>query len=214
VSRESKILIGVLVVIIGGLIGLFVAMNSGADTPGKATDPAALIQKDSHKQGAGSVQLVEFGDYQCPACGKAYPIVKQLQKDYDGKLTFYFRNYPLTQLHPNAMAAANAAEQAADLGKFWEMHDKLYESQADWSELSASAAADKFADYAKGLGIDGNKVKQAATDSLFKDRIAQDVADGDAQKVQATPTFFVNGKAIETNDYASIKAAIDAALKG
>jgi protein-disulfide isomerase len=214
VSRESKILIGILVVLVGGLIGLFVLANGGQEDKGKAANPTALTQKDSHKQGSGSVQLVEFGDFQCPACGKAYPIVKQIQKEYDGKLTFYFRNYPLTQLHPNAQAAANAAEQAADLGKYWEMHDKLYETQSEWSELNSDAAASKFAEYAKALGIDGDKVKQAAVNNTMKDRIAQDVADGDAEKVEATPTFFVNGKTIQTNDYATLKAAIDEALKG
>src|SRR5688572_5210284 len=118
-SRESKILIAVLVAVVGVMIGLFaLANNNSSDAPTAVGDPQKIIRENSHKLGTGPVQLVEFGDYQCPACGAAQPSVKQLLKDYEGKLTFYFRNFPLTQIHRNTTTAAQAAEAAGDQGKF------------------------------------------------------------------------------------------------
>ncbi len=215
-SREAKILIGILVVIVGGMIGLFVVMNQGGSTnTGGLVDDKTLIKSTTHQEGSGSVKLVEFGDYQCPACGNAYPIVQQIMKDYQGKVTLYFRNFPLTNLHPNATVAANAAEEAADLGKFWQMHDLLYEKQKEWVGLPQAQAIAKFADYANSLGIDGSKVADAATNQTEKSRIDADVTDGNTLQVNATPTFYVNDRQVTSGvGYNDLKAAIDAALKG
>ena len=212
-SREAKILAGVIVAIAAGMIGLFVVANGNSTSAPKATgSKTAFVRPSSHKIGSGPIQLVEYGDYQCPACGAAYPVVQQIMKQYDGKVTLYFRNFPLTELHPNAQAAANAAEEAGAQGKYWEMHDKLYESQKDWIDQSASGAADKFAGYARALSLADTKVKSAAEDSTHQQVIAQDRADGDAQGVNSTPTFFVNGKKIDKNDFATLRDAIESAL--
>jgi protein-disulfide isomerase len=212
VSREAKILTAILVVVVGGMIGLFAIANKSAPAP--TGDKSKIIRDTSHKQGSGDVQLVEFGDYQCPACGAAYPNVKQLQKDYDGKVTFYFRNFPLTELHPNAMAGANAAEAAAAQGKFWEMHDRLYEKQAEWSTLSAGDVTAKFVDYAKDLGLDADKFKKALDGKELQSVIDQDVADGTALGINGTPTFYFNGEQYTgKNDYSSLRDALEAKLK-
>ncbi|HSX01546.1 MAG TPA: thioredoxin domain-containing protein, partial [Candidatus Saccharimonas sp.] len=160
-TRESKILIAVLVLIVGAMVGVFLLANGSGSTNNPKGDKTALTRPDTYKQGTGSVQVVEYGDYQCPACGAAYPVVKQLQQDLPGQFTLYFRNFPLTQLHANAMLAANAAEAAGAQGKYWEMHDKLYESQKDWSNLAAGDAEAKLVGYAKDLGLDADKFKQA-----------------------------------------------------
>jgi len=110
-SKEAKILTAILVVVVGAMIGLFVIANQGG-APAPTGDKTKITRDTSHKTGAGTVTMVEFGDYQCPACGAAYPNVKQLMKDYDGKITFYFRNFPLVNVHQNANASANAAEAA------------------------------------------------------------------------------------------------------
>ncbi len=112
-------------------------------------------------------------------------------KEYDGKITFYFRNFPLARIHKNALASAQAAEAAGNQGKFWEMHDKLYDNQEAWSELSSPD--DKLADYAKDLGLDVEKFKKALADKQFQTIIDQDVADATTLNVQGTPTFFFNG---------------------
>jgi protein-disulfide isomerase len=209
-SKESKVLIGVLFLVAAALIGLFVAANSGgSDT---TSTKGTLVRANSHKIGTGPVQVVEFGDFQCPACGKAQPAVQQIETEFAGKITLYFRNFPLSQ-HANALVAANAAEEAAAQGKFWEMHDKLYAGQAEWSELTNDAAIAKFADYATALGLDGAKVTAAAKAQSYKSAIDQDVADGTALGIQGTPTFYVNGKATSGIDYPSLRDAINAALK-
>jgi len=207
-EKETKILLGIIAVIVAGLIGVFVMFNKqGSST---TTDASKLVRATSQKQGSGGVQLVEFGDYQCPACGAAYPNVQKIMKEYDGKVTLIWRNYPLETIHKNALVSARYAQASAQQNKFWEMHDKLYETQKEWSELADPTG--KFVEYATDLGMDAAKLKNAAKDGAVNAIINQDKADGDAVGVQGTPTFFVNGKQVASYDYASLKAAIDAAL--
>lgn len=211
-SKEAKILIAILVLVVGGMIGLFALANGGdktADTT-KPTDAGKLARDDSHKIGTGAVQIVEFGDFQCPACGAAEPRLAKLRADYDGKVNFVFRNFPLAQIHKNAVAAANAAESAGAQGKYWEMHDKLYANQTEWSDLSNPA--DKFAEYATSIGIDGTKVKKAIQDKAYQQFIDTDMADGEALQVNSTPTVFIDGKKLSANDYETMKAAVETAL--
>lgn len=192
------------------MIGLFALANTGSQNQ-PVGDKTKIIRDNSHKTGSGSVQMVEFGDYQCPACGAAHPNVKQLLKDYEGKITFYFRNFPLTNIHKNAMAGANAAEAAGDQGKYWEMHDKLYESQKEWSDLADPT--DTFVGYAKGLGLDGDKFKKAIVDKQFQSFIDQDNADATALNLQQTPTFYFNGtQYVGDSSYTSLKAQVDKLL--
>src|SRR5262245_52174408 len=135
------------------MIALFALANQGAG-PAPTGDPSKIVRDSSHKTGTGTVQLVAFGDFQCPPCGAPQPTVKQLLQEYNGKVTFYFRNFPLTNIHSNAMAAAQAAEAAAEQDKYWEMHDKLFETQKEWESLAPAEANAKFADYALALGLD------------------------------------------------------------
>ncbi len=208
-SKESKILIAILVAIVGGMIALFVIANQ--NTPAPVGDKTKVIRDNSHKTGSGAIQMVEFGDYQCPACGAAHPNIQQLLKDYSGKITFYFRNFPLTQLHQNALAGAEAAEAAGDQGKYWEMHDKLYETQKDWSELSDPT--DKLVSYAKDLGLDTDKFKKALSEKQFQSVIDQDLADGTAMNIQGTPTFYFNGTLYSgSSSYAALRDQVESIL--
>src|SRR5271154_7108858 len=125
----------VTLLILGG--GIFL-LSKGSSAPQKPTpvNPAILVHSDSHQTNPGAkVTVVEFGDYQCPACEAAYPITKEVLANYGNKINFVFRNFPLPQ-HANAEVAAEAAEAANAQGKFWEMHDKLYDTQNDWADLS------------------------------------------------------------------------------
>lgn len=207
-QKETKILVGIVIAVIAGLIGLFVVFNK----PGSeaTTDTSRLVRSDSQKRGSGSVTLVEFGDYQCPSCGAAHPTVQKIMSEYDGKVTFVFRNFPLETIHKNAMVAAKYAEASARQGKFWEMHDKLYETQDEWSDLSDPTT--KFAEYATALGMDATALKNAAADGTISAMINRDMDDGNALGVSGTPTFYVNGKTVANNDYNSLKSAIDSAL--
>lgn len=212
-SRESKILIGILIAIVGGMIALFMFANRDTSGPAPVGDKTKIVRDNSHQTGSGPVQLVEFGDFQCPACGATHPVIKQLLQDYNGKITFYFRNFPLTNIHKNALASAQAAEAAGDQGKYWEMYDKLYDGQKDWSELTSSDAAAKYTDYAKDLGLDVNKFSQALSNGQFKTIVDQDAADATALNLQATPTFFINGTQYTgKTDYPSLRDAVQAEL--
>ena len=156
--------------------------------------------------------MVEFGDFQCPACGAAEPNVEQLLKDFNGKITFYFRNFPLAQIHQNAMAGAEAAETAGAQGKYWQMHDKLYATQQTWGEL-ADPTGD-FVSYAQGLGLDTAKFKQALASQQFAKVINQDIADGNALGINATPTFYFNGqKYTGDNTYPALRDQVQSLLK-
>ena len=146
------------------------------------------ISEDDHIQGAedAPVTLVEYGDYECPACGAAYPIVKAIRKQMGDKLRFVFRNFPLAQTHPHAKDAAEAAESAGAQGKFWEMHDILFENQKKLTEKD-------LLDYAKKLGLDENRFATDLQNDKYQNKIQADLISGAENNVNGTPSFFING---------------------
>lgn len=166
---------------------------------------------------AANTVLIEYGDFQCPACGSAYPILKELTTEFKDKLTFIFRNNPLTSIHPNARAGAAAAEAAGLQGKYWEMHDTLYEKQNDWSNATTENRLSIYESYAQSVGVkDMNKFKTDMESKNVNDKINFDLALGRKNEVTATPTIFLDGKRIESDtwsDKAKFKAAIEEALK-
>lgn len=154
-------------------------------------DEAQLLKdaKDTKGDPKAPVRIVEFGDYQCPACGAAYPITKAIVDRNSSKIYFVFRNFPLS-IHPNSQIAAKAAEAAALQGKFWEMHDTLYEKQNDWA--TSQNPKDLFDQYAKSLGLDVKKF-DSDLDSVTG-QINSDYSLGNNVGVNSTPTFFINGQ--------------------
>jgi len=136
------------------------------------------------------VTLVEYGDYECPYCGMAYPIVKRAQLDLGNRLRFVFRNFPLAESHPHARLAAEAAEAAGAQGKFWEMHDMLYEHQD-------ALEAEDLTGYAKSLGLDVPKFAHDLEAGTYTKRVRDDFRNGVRSGVNGTPTFFVNGSRYE-----------------
>jgi protein-disulfide isomerase len=130
--------------------------------------------------------LVEYGDYQCPYCLKAYPIVKNIQKRLGSKLCFVFRNFPLTQLHPHAQEAAEAAEIAAAQDKFWEMHDYLFEHQQELDNANLKK-------HAAVLGLDTISFNHDLDNHIHARRVREDFLSGVRSGVNGTPTFFING---------------------
>ena len=153
------------------------------------------VGESDHAPGpAGApVTLVEYGDYQCPYCGQAHPIVRALQQRLGERLRFVFRNFPLTEIHPQALHAAQAAESVgAQLGEdgFWRMHDAIFEHQGD----SRTALSDRhLAQYAGDVGADADRVLRDLADGAHVGRIDADFSGGVRSGVNGTPTFFVNG---------------------
>jgi protein-disulfide isomerase len=131
------------------------------------------------------VTLVQYGDYECPYCGKAYPVIKELQKRMGDRLRFVFRNFPLNTIHEHAGVAAQAAEAAGEQGKFWEMHDVLYEHQDDLAEADLNQ-------YALRLGLEIYKFESDLSSERFAKRIREDFRGGVRSGVNGTPTFFIN----------------------
>ena len=146
------------------------------------------VSKEDHSQGPekAPLVLVKYGDYQCPYCGQAYPIVKRLQKALGENLKFVFRNFPLSEMHPDALNAARVAEATAMQGKFWEMHDLLYENQDQLDVESLDR-------YAESLELDVRELNKAAGGASVEQRIEADFEGGVHSGVNGTPTFFVNG---------------------
>ena len=166
----------------------------------------------SHDHRAGpddaAVTLVEYGDYECPYCGMAYPIVKAVQRELGAPLRFVFRNFPLAETHPHARHAAEAAEAAAAQGKFWEMHDMLFEHQAALEDVDLLR-------YAESLKLDAERIARELEAGTYTKRVRDDFRSGVRSGVNGTPTFFVNGERYEgswANEDAFIRALHDAAL--
>ena len=168
------------------------------------SDLTIPVSEVDHIQGSAQapVALLEYGDYQCPYCGRAYPIIKDLQATLGSKLRFVFRNFPLTKAHPYAELAAEAAEAAAASGKFWEMHDTLYENQEALSEESLVA-------YARQLGLDVPKFVEDIAKRQFKSRVRNDFMGGVKSGVSGTPGFFINGEKYDGSwDYDTLLRAL------
>ncbi|MDX6711517.1 MAG: hypothetical protein QOH96_2533 [Blastocatellia bacterium] len=141
-----------------------------------------------HVQGspAAAVTLVEYGDFECPSCGAAYPIVKQIQQNLGEQLCFVFRHFPLTQIHPHAERAAEAAEAAGAQGRFWEMHDLLFENQQSLDDRNLLRLA-------KALELDIERFAHELVEGIYLERVREDFMSGVRSGVNGTPTFFING---------------------
>jgi len=146
------------------------------------------VNKNDHIQGelTAPIELVEYGDYQCPSCGQAYPILKRIQKKLKGDLRFVFRNFPLSEMHPDAFDAAVAAEAAALQGKFWEMHDIIYENQGMLS-------SDALFGYAKKIGLNMDRFNEDTQKVSLSQKVENDFESGVKSGVNGTPGFFING---------------------
>ena len=144
------------------------------------------------------VVLYEYGDFQCPACGGAFPNLKSLKETYKESIAFVFRNFPLTAAHPNALAASAAAEAAGLQGKFWEMHDKLYENQDAWSSAAADQRDGFFASYAEEIGLNIDQYRSDLTSKKVTEKISRDQALGRKMKVDSTPGVLLGGEKLST----------------
>lgn len=169
------------------------------------------VAERDHSQGdaRAPLVLVEYGDYECPHCGTAYPIVKRVQERLGKRLRFVFRNFPLAEVHPHALHAAEAAESVAAHGgndAFWAMHDLLFEHQRDLRDETLSRLATQ-------AGVDGALVLREVEGDLRKDRVREDFMSGVKSGVNGTPTFFINGQRHDQPwDEQSLVAALERAL--
>ncbi|MDB5239069.1 MAG: hypothetical protein JWO00_404 [Candidatus Parcubacteria bacterium] len=204
-------------VIVLGLIiwGLVAAQKKTISSVGNYGTPPAVTSAD-HILGSvdAKVTVIEYGDFQCPACAAYAPIVEKLAADEaTGTLRVVFRHFPLPQ-HPNAVIAAQAAEAASKQGKFWDMYRTLYANQTTWENNSDADARKVFAGYAAAIGLDAQKFAADIDAPSTKKIIDDGRAEAQALALDYTPTFYVNGKVVTNpQGYEPFKAIIDAAAK-
>jgi len=164
------------------------------------------VSADSdHIQGPADapLMLLEYGDYECPYCGEAYPIVKQLQEQLGDRMRFVFRNFPITTSHPHSEQAAEAAEAANGQGRFWEMHDYLYEHQRHLEDADLHA-------YAEQLGLDLDRFDRELADHTYAERVREDFMSGVRSGVNGTPSFYINGIRHDASyDYETLLSALE-----
>ena len=211
------------IALVGGLI--YLSSSNKIDVSGVNANKVQQPSKDNGQIGdhtSGNMEskviLIEYGDFQCPGCGDAYPILKQITTKYESQLGFIFRSFPLPTLHPNALAAATTAEAADMQGKYWQMHDKLYENQDSWNQLSGEDRTNYFGTLATSIGVDSGKLLAVlngdSDDSLrVNKKINYDTALGKKQGVSGTPTLFLNGKEV-SNEYFKDGKLVPQSTKG
>lgn len=182
---------------LAGLAGIFVFLyyfvwlgegNSG-------TNPALLqLSETDWRRGnpEAKIVLIEYSDFQCPACAYYFPLIKQLLEQKSEKILFVYRHFPLSQIHPNALLAAYAAEAAGNQGRFWEMSEKLFLNQEQWAE--SKQAKQLFLNYAGELGLDQNRFLTDLASEKVKDKVFRDLQSAFLLRLKGTPTFFLNGK--------------------
>ena len=223
-DKKGWIIFGVIVVVLfGGLIIL--SQKNKIDVSGinvnvvtSASDKNGNIADHVFGKKDSKVVLIEYGDFQCPYCGNDYAGIKAVADKYQGQIAFVFRNLPLTTLHPNALAGASAAEAAGLQGKYWQMHDLLYENQDDWSNAaSTSARTDKFAGYAEQLGLNVDKFKTDMSSDQVQKKIAFDRAlFKKTGYEQSTPTLVLDGTKLADDipsDQSKLDSTVAAELK-
>ena len=202
------------VVVIGSIFGI-VKLASKSQTPGSdnlAITISAINDNENIKGDKEALAtLIEYSDFQCPACGSYYPILKKVTEDLSAKVRFAYRHFPLPQ-HKNAKLAATVAEAAGKQGKFWEMHDLIFQNQSDWSEEKNAAIL--FAKYAQDIGLDLARFQTDVASDDIKAKIENDYKSGVKAGVDSTPSFFLNGKKIANpRNYDEFKNYIGQAIK-
>lgn len=206
----------ILTVVVVGLIVLFIATKpeDQPSTKSEFSGDAKQLQSDDHIRNGKDkkVTLIEYGDFQCPSCGAYYPILKSLEQSHGNEVSFVFRHFPLSSIHPNAFAAARAAEAAGKQGEFFVMHDKLYETQQIWGQAAGNQQG-LFEKYAEELNLNIEQFKKDYASEEVAARINRDISSGKQFKITGTPTFVLNGQKITTpRDQAGFAKVLNEAI--
>ena len=193
----------IMAVIIVAFLGIFFFGNAKKDT--NTNNSVGTVSNHSTGNNAKNVELLVYGDFECPACGQFSAIEKQVVDTYKNDIKFTFRHYPIDTIHPNARAAARAAEAAGAQGKFFEMHDLLYLNQSVWSSQVTTNPQPIFEDYAKQLGLDVAKFKADYASDIANSTINADKNEGNNKGVSGTPTYFINGQKIDNSQLTTVE---------
>ncbi len=188
-KRFLAVVVAIIIIFAG-----FLLLRGGDSANSTETD----AEPTNHIKGTNTtgVTLLEYGDFQCPACAAYYPIIEQVVADYSDRITFQFRHFPLISIHKNAFGASRAAEAAGKQDKFWEMYSKLFGNQQAWQDLNNPNEV--FDTYAQQIGLDVDQYKSDFRSSSVSGAINADMKAGTEKDVSSTPTFFINGDLVQT----------------
>ncbi len=206
-DKKSLLTIAIIVVGIVGLLIVLAKLGNKTNTP--PTVVTAPVSATEHIRGPvnAPITLVEYSDFQCPACRSYEQNLKRLSAEYDQELRFVYRHFPLRSIHQNAEEAAWAAEAASVQGKFWEYHDVLFNTQDKWS--TESDPESMFVEYAKSLGLNEEQFKKDYKSDAVKAIVNRDAKSGEDAHISGTPSFFLNGKFFEApSTYEGFSAAV------
>lgn len=195
--KNLPLLLGTIIGSVVLIFGIGFLFSRTPDSTTTVLDQAMLQTDLAHSKGAtesAKVTVVEFSDFQCPACRAAEPLVAQLSQEFADTVQFGYRHFPLTSIHPNAHPAALAAEAAANQNSFWPYHDVLFDKQDEWAAISDKTELEtRFGEYAQSLSLDKDTFMADMKSEEVAARVAADTALGNEANVNSTPTFFVNG---------------------
>ena len=204
---------GISTLVLGGMVfGMVkIASRNSQDNKQPLSLTSSVIESDWIKGNKeAKIVITEYSDFQCPACASYYGVVKQIHKDFGDRIAFVYRHFPLRQIHANAEIAALSAEAAGKQGKFWEMHDMIFENQKKWE--GEKNAGEIFIKYGEDLGLNIEKFKQDLDSKEVKDKVEADYQSGIKAGVNHTPTFFLNGAEIQNpRSYEEFKNIINEA---
>lgn len=229
-NKVAWIVFGTIVVLVlGGLIAYSRLSNPSASVSEAelnsviaASDANGNIGDHVFGKANSKVVLIEYGDFQCPSCGNAHSQIKDFVEEHKDRIAFVFRNLPLASIHPNARAAAGAVEAAGLQGKYWEMHNLVFESQSEWSSLDTNKRTEVFTSYAQSLGLDTTRFSSDPNSDAVKKKISFDESlFKQTGHEKSTPTFTLNGTKIDAEtssklvrgDTSALKALVDKALE-
>ncbi|PJE50716.1 MAG: hypothetical protein COV29_03200 [Candidatus Yanofskybacteria bacterium CG10_big_fil_rev_8_21_14_0_10_36_16] len=218
-SKKTKRVVSwvVVLVLLGGVVwamAYFGGKGVERDDSGTVILSTDITTEDWIKGNPNAeLVLVEYSDFQCPACGAYYPLVKQLSEDFGDRLAIVYRHFPLITIHKNAELAARASEAAGKQGKFWEMHDVIFETQSAWSNLNREEAEKSFVSIAERLDLNVTQFVAHLNADDIANAVNDDIASARSSAVNATPTFFLNGKKLTNpNSYEAFKEIIQNSL--
>ncbi|MEV8025921.1 thioredoxin domain-containing protein [Microbacterium sp. NPDC080220] len=215
-STPLKVTLIAVIVVIAIVVGAVIYTNATRpQAPDAAGTEGALPATRSNTHVLDQVDpdaptLVEFLDFECEVCGAFYPVIEQLREDYDGKINYAFRYFPIPS-HLNSMNAALAVEAAAQQGRVEDMYNKMFQTQSTWGDQQVDHS-NLFRSFAEELQLDMDAYDAAVTDPDVKKRVEEDFAEGEALGVQGTPTFFLDGKKLELTQLSDLTDALDAAI--
>lgn len=200
--------------VILGLVASFLILIGGvvvfSSSQSASSNEGVVLAEKVKGNAESTVVLAEYSDFQCPACAGFGPTLKELMDKHGDKIRFEYHHFPLIQIHQNAATAAQAAEAAGVQGKFWEMHDMLFERQSAWS--SSISARGMFISYAEELGLDTEQFERHLNATIIRDQVRAELRDAQSLGLTGTPSFFLNGEKMVIETYADFINQVEVAL--